>query len=138
MKTYQPKAKEVKRNWHLVDAQGAVLGRLATKIAGLLTGKVKPTYSAHLDVGDCVVVINAREVIVTGRKETQKVYKKHSGYPGGYKEVALAKLRKEQPEKIIALAVKRMLPGNRLRDQRMARLKIFAGSEHPYAGKIKR
>jgi large subunit ribosomal protein L13 len=136
MKTYQPKQKEVKRGWHLVDAQGEILGRMATKIANLLTGKTKPTYSAHMDMGDWVVVINAEGVKVTGKKEKQKVYQKHSGYPGGFKEVAYAKLKAEKPERIVELAVKRMLATNRLRDKRMARLKIFAGDNHPYRARF--
>lgn len=137
-KTYQPKAKEVKRDWHLIDAKGKVLGRMATSIAGLLMGKGKPTYAPHMDMGDFVVVVNAKGVKVTGKKEEQKIYYKHSGYPGGFKEVAYAKLKKEQPTKIIELAVKRMLPDNRLRKERMARLKIFADSKHPYEDKIKK
>lgn len=137
MKTYQPKQSEVKRKWHLIDAKGEVLGRLSTKIVGLLTGKVKPNYSAHMDMGDFVVVTNAKEIKVTGKKEEQKVYQGHSGYPGGFKEVAFAKMRRENPTKIIELAVRRMLATNRLRDKRMARLKVFEAERHPYAAKFK-
>lgn len=126
MKTYQPKQKEVKRDWHQIDAKGQILGRMATEVVGYLMGKHKPGYSTHMDVGDFVEVENASEVKVTGNKEAQKVYFGHSGYPGGFKEVAFSKLKKEQPEKIIQLAVKRMLPDNRLRDKRMARLKVYA------------
>jgi large subunit ribosomal protein L13 len=137
MKTYQPKAKEIKRDWHLIDAQGQILGRLASEVAKLLMGKHKPIYVPHLDMGDFVVVTNAQKIKVTGRKEKQKVYQKHSGYPGGFKEVAFLKLKKEQPAKIIQLAVRRMLPDNRLRDKRMTRLKVFASETHPYKNKFK-
>ncbi|OGM29559.1 50S ribosomal protein L13 [Candidatus Woesebacteria bacterium RIFCSPHIGHO2_01_FULL_44_10] len=124
MKTYQPKAKEIERERHLIDAKGKILGRLASTIAQLLMGKHKVKYAPHLDMGDFVVVTNAGSVKVTGKKEEKKVYYKHSGYPGGFKEVAYAKLKAEQPTKIIKLAVKRMLPDNKLRKNRMARLKF--------------
>jgi len=137
MKTYQPKDKDVKRNWHLIDAKGAILGRTATKIAVLLMGKHKPTYANHMDMGDYVVVINAQKVEVTGRKRKQKVYQKHSGYPGGFKEVSFEKMITENPERVIELAVKRMLPENRLRQDRMRRLKIFAGEKHSYEKELK-
>jgi len=136
MKTYQPKHKDVYRDWQLVDAEDQVLGRLSTKIATYLIGKHKSKYSAHMDMGDYVIVTNAQKVRVTGKKEKQKVYYKHSGYPGGFREVAYSKLKAERPEKIIELAVKRMLPKNRLQGPRMTRLKIFNSSEHPYAEKL--
>lgn len=136
MKTYQPKASDVKRTWHLIDVKGEVLGRIATRIATYLSGKHKPGYSAHMDSGDYVVVVNAKDVKVTGNKENQKVYYSHSGYPGGFKETKFSKLRKERPARIIELAVKRMLAGNRLRDNRMARLKVFANESHPYESKF--
>lgn len=136
MKTYQPKVKEIKRNWHLVDARDAILGRMASNISSLLIGKHKVNYAPQMDMGDYVVVINAKKIKVTGRKENQKVYYHHSGYPGGFKEIAFSKLKKEQPEKIIELAVKRMLPTNRLKDKRMRRLKVFADVEHPYGDKF--
>lgn len=136
-KTYQPKHKDIKRNWHLIDAKDQVLGRMATKIAVLLMGKHKPNYSRHMDMGDSVVVINAKDIVLTGRKTKQKVYRKHSGYPGGLKEVSFEKLNKEQPEKVVELAVRRMLADNRLRDKRMARLKVFAGDSHPYEDRLK-
>ncbi len=136
MKTYQPKQAEVKRVWHLVDVKDQILGRMATKIAIYLTGKYKPGYSAHMDSGDYVVVINAKEVKVTGGKEKQKTYYSHSGYPGGFKEVKLSKLRLERPARIIELAVKRMLADNRLRDKRMARLKVFSGETHKFTSKF--
>ena len=137
MKTFQLKGGQIKRVWHLVDVQDKVLGRVATDITRLLSGKNKVTYTPHLDSGDYVVVINAAKVKLTGRKEEQKTYYKHSGYPGGFKEVAFSKLKKEQPEKIIRWAVYGMLAGNRLRNQRMKRLLVFKGEEHPYQDKFK-
>jgi large subunit ribosomal protein L13 len=136
MKTYQPKHKDIKRNWHMIDAEDEVLGRMSTKLATLLMGKHKPTYSDHMDMGDYVVVINAQKVKVTGKKRKQKVYQKHSGYPGGFKEVSFEKMITEHPERVIELAVSRMLPGNRLRDKRMRRLKVFAGASHSYKNKF--
>src|SRR5258706_13737981 len=120
MKTFQPKGKVV-RERHTVDAEGQVLGRLATQIANLLTGKGKVTYSANIDSGDYVEVSNAKGVVLTGKKEKQKVYRSHSGYPKGFKEVSFEKMRREQPSKIVKLAVKGMLPDNRLKEDRMAR-----------------
>lgn len=138
MKTYQLRHKDVKRDWHLVDARGQILGRMASGIVKLLMGKHKVTYTPHLDMGDYVVVKNAEKIEVTGKKEKQKVYYRHSGYPGGFKEIAYAKLKKEQPEKLVEFAVKRMLPGNRLKDKRMRRLKVIAGEEHPYKDKFRK
>ena len=137
MKTYQPKAKEVKRNWHLIDVKGQILGRVSTQIATLLIGKHKPTYSAHMDVGDYVVVINAKHIELTGKKKSQKLYYRHSGYPGGFRKIKYAQMIDEQPEKVIKLAVKRMLPKNRLNKDRMARLKVFAGENHTFEEKVK-
>jgi large subunit ribosomal protein L13 len=137
MKTYQPRKKDVKRNWHLIDAKNQILGRLATKIATYLTGKHKVNYSAHMDMGDYVVVINAKDIVLTGKKESQKVYRKHSGYPGGFKEIKFEKMQKENPERIIELSVSGMLPGNRLKRKRMARLKVFSEERHPYGDKLK-
>ena len=137
-KTYQPKAKDIKHNWHLVDAKGQILGRMASKIAQDLMGKQKVDYAPHMDMGDYVVVINADKVEVTGKKEKQKVYYKHSGYPGGFKEISYEKLKREKPGRIIELAVKRMLPANRLRDKRMRRLKIVVGEENPYKDKFRK
>lgn len=125
-KTYQPKAKEVNREIHKLDADGAVLGRLATEISTYLMGKHKPEFSKHMDMGDIVEVKNASKVKLTGLKDKQKVYRSHSGFPGGFKEVTVAKLRAEQPEKIILFAVKGMLPKNRLQSKRMKRLKVTA------------
>ena len=132
MKTYQPKEKEVIREWHLLDAKGEILGRLCTKIAGLLTGKNKSTYSTHMDMGDFVVVINAEKVEVTGKKELQKAYRTHSGYPGGFKEKSYAQVMEVHPERIIEHAVLGMLPNNKLRDPRMLRLKVVVGDKNPY------
>ena len=137
MKTYQLKAKEVKRNWHLIDAKDAVLGRLATRAAALLMGKLKVDYSPHIESGDYVVVVNAEKVKVTGRKAQQKLYRSHSGYPGGFKEVTYAKMSKEHPERIIEHAVSGMLPDNRLKKARMAMLKVIVGEKNPYADKFK-
>lgn len=138
MKTYQPTQKEVKRSWHLVDVKGEVLGRVATKIAYLLTGKGKANYSAHMDSGDFVVVVNAEKVTVTGKKETQKLYRSHSGYPGGFKETTFKKLNAEKPTEVIKHAVSGMLPDNRLKKDRLARLKIYAGEKHAYEDKFKK
>lgn len=136
-KTYQPKEKEIKQSWHLIDAKGQVLGRLATKVSGLLMGKGKPTYAPHLDSGDFVVIINAENITVTGKKALQKVYRGHSGYPHGFKEVSFEKMMKEHPERIIEHAVEGMLPDNRLKKNRMARLKVVVGETNPYEGKFK-
>ena len=132
MKTYQPKEKDIKRNWHLIDAEGKVLGRMSTGIVKLLMGKHKPNYANHMDMGDYVVVINAAKVELTGKKKEKKVYYKHSGYPGGFKEIKISKLLTENPGRVIELAVSRMLPTNRLRQKRMRRLKVFAENKHSY------
>ncbi len=136
MKTYQPKEKEIKRSWHLIDADGAILGRLATEVARLLMGKHKPSFSRHLDMGDYVVVVNAEKVKLSGKKPKQKVYRSHSGYPGGFKEVTFAQMKKEHPERIVGHAVAGMLPDNRLKKDRMARLKVVVGGENPYKDKF--
>jgi large subunit ribosomal protein L13 len=137
VKTYQPKHSDIKRNWHLVDAKGKVLGRLSTRMATLLMGKHKATYSQHMDMGDFVVVINAKEIVLTGKKMKDKTYKRHSGYPGGFKEVSIVKLMKENPKKVIEYAVSGMLPDNRLKSPRMKRLKIFGGPKHQYENMFK-
>lgn len=136
-KTYQPKKSEVKRDWHLIDAKGEVLGRLATKITTLLMGKHKATYSPHMDSGDNVVVVNAEKILVTGKKALQKSYRSHSGYPGGFKEVSFEKMMKEHPNRIIEFAVYGMLPENRLKAERMARLHVTKGEKHKYENKFK-
>lgn len=137
-KTYQPKAEEVTRKWHIFDAKGKILGRFASDIVKYLTGKDKVKYAPHLDMGDYIIIINAKDIELTGNKRKQKVYQKHSGYPGGFKEIKFEKMISEQPEKVIELAVKRMLPDNRLRDKRMARLKVFADEKHPYEDKLRK
>jgi len=135
-KTYVDTHKSIKRNWHLVDAKGQVLGKVAVQVATKLLGKHKPTYTPHMDNGDFVVVINASEVEVTGNKEEGKIYYHHSGFPGGLKHESFGHLIKRNPKKVIELAVKGMLPKNKLRDPRIARLKIFAGNEHTYTDKF--
>ncbi|MEK7182782.1 MAG: 50S ribosomal protein L13 [Patescibacteria group bacterium] len=134
--TYQPRAKDTKREWHLISARGKVLGRLATGVATFLMGKHKRTYVPHLDAGDYVVVTNAKDVVLTGKKETQKVYRRYSGYPSGLKEISAARVRSTHPERLVEHAVSGMLPDNRLKKVRMARLKVFAGEEHPYEDKF--
>jgi len=126
----------IKRSWHLVDAKDQILGRLATKIARLLSGKDKVEYVPYLDLGDNVVVINAAEVAVTGRKEKQKIYYRHSGYPGGLKAETLEELRQRRPEEILRRAVKGMLPKNKLQKSMLKRLHIFAGDKHPYKNRL--
>lgn len=137
MKTYQPKVSEIKREWHLIDVTGKVLGRSATEIARFLMGKHKPTYSQHMDMGDYVVVVNASKITLTGKKSEQKVYYTHSGYPGGLKEIKYSKLLSEAPEKVIIHAVTGMLPDNRLKSKRLTRLKVFADDKHSYEDKFK-
>ena len=132
-KTYSQRTSEIERRWILIDAKDATLGRLSTQIAKYLIGKYKPTYTPHIDSGDYVVVINAAEVPVTGAKETDKIYYRHSGFPGGIKDAQLKEVREKFPERIIEAAVRGMLPKNKLSSERMARLKIFAGSEHAHA-----
>lgn len=134
--TYQTKSKDIKRAWHLISARGQILGRLATKVAHLLMGKHKVNYIPYLDGGDYVVITDAKDVKLTGRKEQQKVYKHYSGYPSGLKQIAVKVMRERRPEYIIYHAVAGMLPNNKLKKYRLSRLKIFAGSEHPYADKF--
>lgn len=131
-KTYSQKPSEINREWHLIDASELPLGRLSTIIANLLTGKGKPTYTPHMDAGDYVVVINAKDVPVTGDKERQKIYYRHSGFPGGIKDARLEEVREKFPERIIENAVKGMLPKNKLQADRMNRLKVFPGNEHAH------
>jgi large subunit ribosomal protein L13 len=137
MKTYVTKISEIKRQWHLVDANDEILGRLATRIAGLLMGKHKPTYSPNLDTGDFVVVINAEKVRVTGNKEKQKLYIRHSGYPGGLKSTSFDTMMEIQPTRAIEYAVKGMLPRNRLGRAMIKKLKVYAGDSHPYQAQLK-
>ncbi len=133
MNSYFPKAGDLQGQWYVVDAEGQTLGRLATKVADLLRGKTKPTFTPHADCGDFVIVINAEKINVTGRKETQKVYRHHSNYPGGFKEETLKSLRARRPVAIIEKAVRGMLPHTRLGDHQYTKLKVYEGSEHPHA-----
>ena len=132
MKTYSTKASEIKRDWHVIDATDQVLGRLATRAAGLLMGKHKPIFSRNLDVGDYVVIINAGKVRVTGDKAKQKVYYRHSGYPGGLKSITYDKLMQTDPTRVIEHAVKGMLPHTRLGANMMKKLKVYVGDTHPH------
>jgi large subunit ribosomal protein L13 len=132
MKTYIPKLAEIERKWYLVDAEGKILGRLASRLAQILCGKDKPMYTPHMDVGDFVVVINAEKVKVTGGKEEKKIYYRHTGYPGGLKERTYEKLLSIRPEDIIRKAVRGMIPKNKLGRQMFKKLKVYAGSEHPH------
>lgn len=131
-KTYSQKPSEITRRWILIDASEAPLGRVSTVIAKYLIGKYKPTYTPHMDGGDYVVVINAKNAVVTGDKETGKVYYRHSGFPGGISDETLSERREKYPERIIEAAVKGMLPKNKLAADRLARLRVFAGSEHTH------
>ena len=133
MKTHSVRATEIERSWYVVDASGRVLGRLATEVARVLKGKHKPTYSTHLDTGDYVVVVNASEIALTGRKADQKKYFTHSGYMGGERFTPFKTMLKRHPERVIRLAVKGMLPKNRLGRRMMKKLKIYGGPEHPHA-----
>jgi len=133
VKTYTAKAQDVERKWYVVDAQGKTLGRLATQIATILRGKHKPIYTPHVDCGDFVIVINAEKVVVTGQKLDQKKYYRHSGYPGGLREVTLRDQLKKFPERVIEAAVKGMLPKNKLGRKMYKKLKVYAGPNHPHA-----
>ncbi len=132
MKSYTARTGEVSRQWYVVDAQDKVLGRLATRIAMTLRGKNKPTFTPHIDTGDFVVVVNAGQVQLTGRKLDNKMYYRHSGYPGGIKEINARKLLQKKPEEVLRHAVRGMLPKNSLGRQLLKKLKIYAGSTHPH------
>ena len=131
-KTYNAKPGEIARDWYLVDAEGKTLGRLATQIADRLRGKSKPVFTPHVDTGDFVVVINAEKIAVTGKKLEQKMYYKHSGYPGGLRERTLQEQLNRQPTEVLRKAVKGMLPRNKLGAAQLTKLKIYAGPEHPH------
>jgi large subunit ribosomal protein L13 len=133
MKTYLPKVNLDQRKWHVVDADGAVLGRLAAQVANVLRGKNKPIYTPHLDAGDFVVVINAEKVILTGKKEMNKVFMSYSGWRGGEKYKNVAEVRSRHPERLITHAVKGMLPKNRLGSVLLTKLKVYRGDQHPHA-----
>jgi large subunit ribosomal protein L13 len=133
VRTYSPKPGEIERHWHVIDASDVVLGRLATHAATLLRGKHKPTFAPHVDTGDFVVVINAGKVALTGNKRHTKIAYRHSGYPGGLKQVRYEDLLEKHPERAIELAVKGMLPHNKLSRQLIKKLKVYPGAEHPHA-----
>ncbi len=132
MKTYVAKPQNVERRWWVVDASDQVLGRLATRVATVLRGKHKPTFTPHLDTGDFVIVVNAAKVKLTGRKWEQKTYYRHSGYPGGIKSLLAKRLRSEHPDRLVQTAVRGMLPKNRLGRRLIKKLKVYAGPEHPH------
>lgn len=131
-RTYVTKPEDIERNWYVVDASGQTLGRLASEVARIVRGKHKPTYSPAVDAGDYVIVINADKIYVTGRKLDQKMYYRHSGYPGGLKEVSLRRMLEEHPTRVIEHAVRGMLPKNRLGRKMIRKLKVYAGSDHPH------
>jgi large subunit ribosomal protein L13 len=131
-KTWNAKAGEVTRNWYVVDAEGQILGRLATRIADTLRGKDKPQYTPHTDTGDFVVVVNAEKIGVTGKKLDEKMYRRHSGYPGGLKERTLREQLQRRPTDVLRKAVKGMLPRNKLARAQLQKLKIYAGPDHPH------
>lgn len=130
MKSYMARPQEVERKWYVVDAEGQTLGRLATEVARLLRGKTKPQYTPHVDTGDFVIVVNADRVNVTGRKAEQKLYRRHTGYPGGLKEVSYEQMMDRKPTEIVRKAVYGMMPKTRLARQQFKKLKIYAGPEH--------
>ena len=132
MKTFVPKIKPDERKWHVIDADGAVLGRLAAQVADVLRGKNKPVFTPHLDAGDFVVVINAAKVVVTGKKETAKRFMSYSGWKGGERYRSVAEVRATHPERLVTHAVKGMLPKNRLGARLLTKLKVYRGGEHPH------
>jgi large subunit ribosomal protein L13 len=137
MRTYSTKVSDIERKWWVMDASGKTLGRLASEVAGLLKGKHKPIYSPHLDVGDYVIVVNAVKVRVTGGKLAQKVYYRHSQYPGGLKSTTLKRMMETHPTRVIEYAVKGMLPHNRLGAAMFKKLKVYPGAEHPHQAQVK-
>jgi large subunit ribosomal protein L13 len=132
MATPIPKKGEIIRKWHLVDANGKTLGRLASRVAILLRGKHKPTFTPHMDVGDFVVVVNADKVALTGNKWKQKLYIHHSGYPGGLKSISAEKMKEKKPERLVTMAVQGMLPKNKLGRKLLKKLKVYSGEAHPH------
>ncbi len=136
MKTFLPKANDIQRKWYVVDASDKVLGRLATQIATRLRGKHKPIFTPHLDTGDFIIVVNAKKIRLTGRKMDDKLYHRHTGYMGGLKTTNAREMLNKKPEEVIRLAVKRMLPKNRLGRQQLKKLKIYAGSDHPHQAQL--
>jgi len=133
MGTYSAKKEEIQRSWHVVDANGKTLGRLASVVASVLKGKTKPVYTKHVDTGDFVIVVNAEKIHLTGNKLDQKTYYSHSGYPGGLKSITAGKLLKSKPEEVLKKAVEGMLPKTRLGKQMLSKLKVYAGEKHPHS-----
>jgi len=133
VQTYHQKPSEVQRDWYVIDASGKVLGRLATQISTLLRGKHKPTFTPSVDGGDFVIVVNAEKIVLTGRKPDQKIYYRHTGYPGGLKATPYKMMLAKHPDRILRLAVKRMLPKNRMGRRLLSKLRIYAGPNHPHA-----
>jgi large subunit ribosomal protein L13 len=133
MKTYSPKPRDIQRSWYVVDADGAILGRLASEVARILRGKHKPMFAPHMDVGDHVIVVNAAKVRVTGDKAAQKLYRSHSQHPGGLREVPYERLVARRPERVVENAVRGMLPRNRLGRQMFRKLAVYPGPDHPHA-----
>ena len=133
MKTFSAKPLEVERKWYVIDADGATLGRLAVEAANILRGKHKSQFTPNVDTGDFVIVINAEKVAVSGKKETDKLYRSHSGFPGGFKEISFKAMMEKTPTRAIEKAVKGMLPHNTLGDEQFQKLKVYAGAEHPHA-----
>lgn len=133
MKTFTPKLSQIERKWYIVDAKDVTLGKLATKVADILRGKNKPIFDPHLDCGDFVIVINCEKIHLSGKKLTDKIYYRHTGYPGGLKEVPAGKMLALKPTKVIELAVAGMLPKNKLRADLISKLKLFAGETHPHS-----
>jgi large subunit ribosomal protein L13 len=136
METTSIRADEISREWFIVDAEGQTLGRLASEIAQIIRGKKKPFFTPHMDMGDFVVVVNAEKIKVTGNKERDKTYFRHSGYPGGVTQISLREVRQDYPERIITNAVKGMLPHNRLGRQLLTHLKVYSGADHPHAAQL--
>lgn len=132
MKTYTPKASEIVRDWYVVDAEGKTLGRLASQVATILRGKHKPTFATHMDMGDFVIIVNAEKVKVSGTKERDKLYHRHSGYPGGLKSTPFRDLVERHPTRPVEYAVRRMLPKNALGEAMFKKLKVYAGPDHPH------
>lgn len=138
MKTYSARKEDVKRDWYVIDAEGQVLGRLASKIAIRLRGKHKPIYTPHVDTGDFVIIVNAEKIVLTGKKLSDKVYHHYSGYPGGLKTVVAGTLLKDKPERVLRMAVQGMLPKNSLGRAMLRKLKIYAGSDHNHEAQCPR
>ena len=136
MDTYAQKGKEIEERWHVLDADGRTLGRLASETAQLLRGKHRPTFTPHLDNGDFVIIVNASKVKVTGNKMQQKLYRRHSGYPGGLKEIPLERMLERHPERVLQQAIKGMLPHNKLSRRILRHLKVYGGPDHPHEAQV--